>query len=611
MQKHISILKSQILKFPKLPGCYFMKDKNNKILYIGKAKCLKTRVQAYFISQSHSLKNTLLIQKIKHIDYLITKNEVEAYLLESSLIKKHKPRYNVLLKDDKAYPYIRLSVQDDFPRFYIERQVKDSASIYFGPYTETWIIKTLLNFLNQRFHLRDCSDLQFKTTKRPCLSWDMGFCSAPCVKNISVTEYKKNIKAALTFLKGKYKNVIRKIQSQIKIQSKKLKFEEAAKWRDCLKAVEMLDQKQLVFQKSIKDKDVIVVLSKNLGLLIEILHFRKGRLIGNRFQYFYQTQHKEQVLSFINQYYSENFIPDELLIQSPCSVNSLKLLQNVLSFRKQSFCLVKFVFKNKDLAFINMAKKNAENHFQDEMQKNNQQQDILLEIQKRFKLFKLPERIECYDISHWKGRHSVGSQVVFKMGLAVKQEYRTYNLKSSCEGDDYLALQEVITRRLKHSEQDFPDVILIDGGKGQLRAVQKILKDLKEASPALVSVAKDRVQKSATYAASLHGSGERFYLLGRKNPVLFSANSKALQALLFLRDEAHRVAIESHRKKRDKNFLQGDLDQIKGLGPKRKHILLSKLNSIEDVRNMSEKELLDLVNLPAKLIKEIKNKLSS
>ena len=370
MKEKINYLKKRAGQFPTLPGVYIMKKAEDKILYIGKAKSLRARVRSYFNKKSFSLKIEFLIQQLESIDYIVTENEVEAFLLESSLIKKHKPRYNIRLKDDKAYPYIRLSIQDDFPRFYFERKVKDSSCIYFGPYTEGFTVRTLLDFLNQIFHLRDCSNSDFKTRKRACLSWDMGICSAPCVKYITKEEYQKNIKKSLHFLKGNSAYLVKKIKSKMKTHSKELRFEEAARLRDRLKAIGMIEQSQSVFQKSDKDRDIAVIKEDTRGTLVEILHFRKGRLIGNRSHFLKKLKAEEEVLlSFLNQYYSENLIPDELLIKMPIKISKLKILEKVLNVKKRAACHIIHVFMKEDALLIEMAEKNAENHLQNEIDK--------------------------------------------------------------------------------------------------------------------------------------------------------------------------------------------------------------------------------------------------
>ena len=612
VKEKINQLKKRANQFPQLPGVYLMKKGADQILYVGKAKSLRARVRSHFNEKSPSLKTEFLIRQLEDMDYIVTKNEIEAFLLEASLIKKHKPRYNIRLRDDKAYPYIRLSVQDDFPRFYFERKVKDSKSIYFGPYTEGWTVRALLDFLNQNFHLRDCSDSDFKTRKRPCLYWDMGICPAPCVKKITKKDYQKHYNKALRFLRGNFKSLAKQLKSQMKACSRNQHFEEAARLRDRLRAIEMIEQGQSVFQSSNKDRDVAVIHADKKGMLMEILHFRKGRLIGNRFYFFKKSKTEEEfLLSFLNQYYSENLIPDELLLKLPIKISKIKILEKVLSTQKGAVCRILSVFSKEDLPLIQIAEKNAENHFQNEIHKEQNLKDILKEIKQRLRLPEMPFRMGCYDISHWQGSQSIGSQVLFVNAQPSNKNYRMYNLKSVSDGNDYLALQELISRRLNHKEYEQPNMILIDGGRGQLQAVQKILKNLKKENIPLVSLAKDRIKVQVAHAEKLLSSGERFYLPNRKNPVIFPPHSKALHILLHLRDEAHRFAIASHRRRRDKMFLQGELDSIKGLNLKVKIKLLKHCGSLSSLKKMSEKELSGLSFISKNLAKKIRQHFSS
>ncbi len=600
-------LKERVREFPNSPGIYIMKNAHNKILYIGKAKSLRLRVRSYFNSKKPSLKNQFLIHQMKNIDYIITDNEVEAFLLESSLIKKHKPRYNVRLTDDKDYPYIRCDVKDKFPRLYFERKVKDSKSLYFGPYTQGAFIRHIIDFLNQNFQLRDCSNSDFKTRKRPCLTHQMGFCTAPCVNLVNAKEYKKQFQKAVRFLKGQHTHLKKSLEKKMETFSKDLRFEEAGRVRDYLKAIEMIDQNQSVVQKSDKDKDVIVVKGDERGTLIEFLHLRQGRLISSRYHFLAKVvPEEENLLSYLNQYYEENIIPDEILLNVNIKKSQLKVLEKVLSQRKEKSCLIYTSLQKKDQGLIQMALKNAENHFQDEIKQSEDRIEILKEIQKKFHLNHLPLRIECYDISHWKGLDAIGSQVVFENGLPVRKDYRLYSLKKAAKEDDYASLQEVLERRLKHTEYEDPHLILIDGGRGQLRAVQKILETLNREDIPIVSLAKDRIKENIKYNSSISSLGERFYLVGRKNPVTFSSSSKSFHLLLHLRNEAHRFAIESHRKKRDKNFLSSDLDKIKGLGLKGKKSLLNHFSSLESLKKASEEEIFSVPFISKRVAQEIR-----
>ncbi|MDE0091835.1 MAG: helix-hairpin-helix domain-containing protein, partial [Oligoflexia bacterium] len=381
----------------------------------------------------------------------------------------------------------------------------------------------------------------------------------------------------------------------------------AGQLKNRLQAIERIELSQVVYQKSERDKDIVVLQSSKQGVLIEVLHFRKGRLIGNRFQFFKKVNFQEDLLlSFLNQYYSENLIPDELIVKLPIKVSKLKVLEKVLAQQKKSSCKVIYKLTPEHNLLVKRAEINAFNHLTNEINKAEDKREILREIQKKFRLAKLPLRIECYDISHWQGHQSVGSGVVFEEGQPFKKDYRLYNLKTVSDGDDYLALKEVLSRRLMHRNYKKPDLVLIDGGRGQLTAVKRILADFGKEDWPLAGLAKDRVKGEGNYDSQMKSTGERFYLPGRKNPVVFPSYSKALKILLHLRDEAHRFAITSHRKKRDKTFLKGDLDSVKGLSPQIKQKLLKHCGSISALKQMTEKELSSLSFISKPLAKKIK-----
>ena len=626
----LAALKEEARSLPLSPGVYLMRSvqtakagADSKPLYIGKAKALRLRVLSYFTGASKSLKNRFLLSQTGRIDYIATQNEVEAFLLEASLIKKHRPRYNIRLKDDKAYPYIRCRPQDPYPRFYFERKAQDRKSLYFGPYTAGASVREVLDFVNKTFHIRDCSDSDFKTRKRPCLSHQIGRCDAPCVRLVSRERYQEKFQEALRFLRGSRKGLKKKLQGKMEAAAGRLRFEEAARARACLKALEMLDQNQTMITKSRKDTDAAAVTGDDRGLLIEMLHSRAGRVIGNR-RWFFPGERlsEETIVSFLNQYYEENPAPDEILTDFRLKPSAVQLMNRAFSKRKGGACQILPLSKRAP-ALLKTAQKNAELHFQKEAEKTVFQEKALREIQRRFHLPRPPRRMECYDISHWGGKQTTGAQVVFENGRPLKTDYRLYNLRAARSGDDFAALQEVLERRLAKTECEAPDLILIDGGKGQLRAAGRALEKMKTNFP-LVSLAKDRMQnetltqaarsenksrrqskrlqdaesqsaeargansggglsggKAAAREAAATGrggsasrkrahnpaagkpgggrsisSGERFYLPGRKNPVPFPFSSPAFRILLHLRDEAHRFALQAHRKRRNKAFLK-------------------------------------------------------
>ncbi len=588
-----------------------MKGAEGRILYIGKAKSLSARARSHFSAKDLSLKNQFFLQKTKSLDYIVTDNELEAFLLEASLIKKHRPKYNVRLTDDKAYPYIRCAISSRFPRLYIERKALDPQSLYFGPYTSPGAVRTLVDFLNQSFQIRDCSDSDFKSRKRPCLTHQMGFCGAPCVSLISEKECRKSFQKAVQFLKGRQAPFIKSMRSKMRALSKKLRFEEAGRLRDRLSALEMLAKKQTVMlRQDGLDRDAAAAAGDERGTLVEILHLRQGRMIGNRSLFFKGIPPGDEAfLSFFNQYYAENLIPDELLSLIPLQPSSAQTLERLLSRRRGSRCRVTLAPESKDILLLQMAGRNAESHFQDQVRQKEDMREALAELQRRLFLPAPPLRMECYDISHWRGEGAFGSQAVFLDGAPAPKEYRLYGLKKAAPEDDYAGLQELLKRRLKHTEYDDPDLILIDGGRGQLMAARKILEDIGRLDIPIASLAKDRIsdkKQKAPYGKEPASSGERFYLPGRKNPALLPPSAQAFRLLIHLRNEAHRFAIEAHRKRRNKSFLLGDLDLIEGLGAAGKKSLLKKFGSMAALSQASEEDLASAPAISRPLAKRIK-----
>ena len=607
-----------------------MKSGEGRVLYVGKAKSLRARVRSHFSGKSPSLKNQLFLQRTKSLDYIVTDNEAEAFLLEASMIKKHKPRYNVRLTDDKAYPYIRGSVRDKFPRLYIERKTKDPLSLYFGPYTAAGAVRTLVDFLNQSFQIRDCPDADFKARKRPCLTHQMGFCGAPCAGMISEAAYRKGFQKAIQFLRGNQAPLIRSLRGRMARLSKELRFEEAGRLRDRLRAVNMMEKSQTVMiQKDNLDRDIAAAAGDERGTLMEVLHLRRGRMIGSRSLFFKGIPPGEEAfLSFFNQYYADNLIPDELVSLIPLKPSSMKSLERLLSRRRGAPCRLAFGPEKKNLLLLQMANRNAKSHFQDQARQKEDMREALAEIQQRLFLPGPPLRMECYDVSHWQGGGAFGSQAVFQDGVPEPGSYRLYGLRAAAPGDDYAGLQELLERRLRHAEYEEPDMILIDGGRGQLMAARKILEGINRLDIPLAALAKDRIndrpagggekaggsggkkakgeKAGAYYGGEPSSTGERFYLPGRKNPVRFPAASKGFRLLLHLRDEAHRFAIESHRKRRDKKFLLSDLDLIEGMAAKRKRNLLKKFGSMAAISQASEEDLASAPSVSRPLARRIK-----
>ncbi|MFK8137143.1 MAG: excinuclease ABC subunit UvrC [Bdellovibrionales bacterium] len=601
--KKIEELKQIAAQFPIDPGVYLMKDKSDKIIYVGKAKNLKNRVRSYFNkSADHSSKTKLLVKNIDHIDNIITKSEAEAFLLEATLIKKHKPKYNIRLKDDKAYPYIKLSVKDNFPRLYLSRKVYPDGSNYYGPYTSGYSVKQTIKFLNKNFKIRDCKDSFMSSRKRPCMTHQIGRCLAPCVDLITKEDYRLDIKSAEKFLRGKNNDLLKSLESRMQDSSKTERFELAAQLRDSIKALEhIIERQSVVNADSQMDQDVMYVLGDDRGALLEILHIRAGRLIGNQSHFFPAfnvndpgEDVREIISSFVIQYYSDNIVPDELLTSVELGTDLTRLMTQLLEEKKKSKVRVYYPNEENSRKLISLAKRNAEEHFAKELQKQSHKEKGLNEIQRKLKLESRPTRIECYDVSHFQGSETVASQVVFVNGSPSKDHYRRYKIKTVKGVDDFASMAEVLERRLKHDEWEAPDLLLIDGGKGQLSAVVKVLKKLGKEELSVVGLAKARTKKIGFDKEIIEETEERFYLPGRENPVVFSTNSSAFQILTGLRDEAHRFAIGYHRKRRDKKSLDSELDYIVGLGMKRKKTLLNRFGSIDEIRTLSVEEIAKL-----------------
>lgn len=595
-------LKKIVGEFPATPGVYIMKNAREKVIYVGKAKALRARVRSYFNNLAdHSTKTKYLVSNIATVEYILTTTEVEAFLLEASLIKKYRPRYNIRLKDDKAYPYIRVSLEHSFPRLYLARHVRSDTGMYFGPYSSGLTVRETMRFLNKTFKIRDCTDSFFKTRSRPCISYQIGQCKAPCVDLVSKDEYKLDIQSVVNFLRGRNGKILKDLKNHMSEAASLEKFELAAKIRDSLQAIERIwDKQTVVTMNKDFDQDVIAFVGDPRGTLIETLHVRGGRVIGSRPHFLAKLdpnspdeEVKDWLTSFINQYYSENVIPEEIILQVELGYDMIRLLQAVLFERKKKTVRVVLATGSEGKKLLDLALTNAQSHLQDAVNKVDQQAKGLELIQQKFGLPQLPRRIECYDISNFQGTDSVASQVVFEDGLPNKDEYRRYKIKTVEGSNDFASMKEVLSRRLKHTEMDDPDLIVVDGGKGQLGMAIEVLKEIGRPEIPLVGMAKARTQGEFS-DAEVQATQERFFLPGRQNPVTFLGNSEALQILVGLRDEAHRFAITYHRKLRGERTLESVLDTITGLGEKRRVALLKKFGSIEGIRQASIEQLIEI-----------------
>lgn len=618
MNAKVDELKDRVKDFPDQSGVYLMKNSTDKIIYVGKAKNLKQRVRSY-LGESRDLtpKTRLLVANIHVIDYILTKTEVEAFLLEASLIKKHRPKFNIRLKDDKNYPYIRVSMTDEYPRLYLSRTVKTDGSLYFGPYTRGGSVFETMRFLNQSFQLRDCTDHVLKTRERPCINHQLGRCSAPCVKLVNSVAYGAELGKALQFLRGQSQQLVEDLRERMLRLSEEEKYEQAARWRDTLRSLAAILEKQSVVDPNAqKDIDIICFCGDTRGTMVQFLFVRQGRVLGMRSQFLAGLDPtesgedpREWFVSVLNQYYWENIIPDEVLMSFDIGVEMMRLLQKVLLERRGREVLVKFgTSDEKEKELLTLTMDNAKEALEKQSQKVEAKKLGLEEIKAKFDLRQMPFRIECYDISNFQGREIVASQVVFEKGVPAKDQYRLYKIKSLQEANDFASMKEVLERRFKHQEWEDPQLVVVDGGKGQLNFALQALKEVGKGHLPLVALAKAKTS-SDFESSEVRGSEERFFLPGRQNPVIFKRQSEGLRILTQLRDEAHRFAITYHRKLRDKKSLSSILDDIEGVGDKRKKILLEAFAGIDEIKAAPKEQIAALPTFYLELAEIIKKHL--
>jgi len=613
LSQRLDALRARVKELPQQSGVYLMKNSAEKILYVGKAKNLRSRVRSYFQdTENISPKTQLLVTQIHTVDYIITKTEVEAFLLEASLIKKHRPKYNIRLKDDRTYPYIKLSLKDAFPRLYLSRKVVKDGSQYFGPFTSSFLVNETIRLLSTVFQIRDCTDYFMKTRKRPCMTYQIGRCTAPCVEYITQEEYKENVKKVAAFLRGRDKKVLNTLEKEMLQAAEDERFETAARLRDGLKGLKSALEKQVVVnEKKDIDQDFVSFVGDERGSSIEVLAVRSGRVMGRRGHFIghlnvndAQEDMRDWLVSFLNQYYDENLIPDEVILPVDLGRDISKLLSDVLEERRNETVKVCHGLDRESQRLLEMAEKNAKDHFRVHVEKSDQKLKGLEQIQRKLSLPQVPQRIECYDISHFQGQETVASQVVFEEGVPAKEHYRLYKIKTVADGDDYESMKEVLSRRLKHQEYDDPDLILIDGGKGQLKVAHEVLKELGRDDIPVISIAKARTQGEFS-DAEVTATEERIFVPGRLKPVVFPSNSEAFRILVSLRDEAHRFAISYHRKLRENSSLESALDEISGIGDVIKKRLYERFETVDAIRAANLEELIEVEGVHKALAQKI------
>jgi excinuclease ABC subunit C len=599
-------LEKKLASLPTSPGVYLMKDSQGKILYVGKGKDLRKRVLSYFREKDHfSPKIRALVKKVSDLEFIVTGSEKEALILESNLIKHHQPRYNVVLRDDKRYLVLRLDPKQDYPRLTLMRSIRKDGALYFGPYASAQAVRQTLKVLHGMFPLRQCSDRKFKSRRRPCLNHQMGRCLGLCAGTITPEEYAPVVEQAVLFLKGRTRDLQMKLRLEMDKAAAGLEFEKAAMYRDRLNAVEESLEKQLMVSSRFRDQDVIGTQESGENVGLAVLFIREGRMVGSRAFVFKDSRNNtpEVLRSFILQYYEKSrWIPEEILISE--SVLEQDLLAEWLSDLKEKRVTLRVPKRGESRRLLSMACQNAANYLISEIPRPTDPLPALERLQQRMGLGSFPHRLECVDISNFRGQFPVGSLVVFEDGKPNKKAYRRYRIRDVTQIDDTAMMAEVIKRRFtdRRDSEILPDLLVVDGGKAQLNQTLAILDDLqlKKKVPVVALAKKQRLAKQAEPAKS-----DRLYLAGRKNPLLLE-NDPSLQFLLGrLRDEAHRFAIEYYQKRHRKSTLHSRLDDIRGIGPKRRRALIQYFGSVNRLAEATVEEISQVAGVSSKLAEEI------
>jgi len=615
--EHISEL---LRNLPTKPGVYLHKDAEGNILYLGKAINLRSRVRSYFRNTVDSIKTHRLRRQIADVEIITTDSELEALLLEMTLIKQHRPQYNVRMKDDKRYPYIKVHWADPFPKVTVTRRMVRDGSRYFGPYTSVWAVQQTLDLLRKVFPYLTCDRVITGNDERACLYYDIKLCSAPCIGAINQEQYRASIQRLMDFLNGKSDHIVRDIEAKMAQAAADLQFEKAADYRDQLRAVERITSRQKVIGSSNADQDVIAFARENGEACVQIFFIRHGKLIGREYFMLDNTEGEtdpEILQEFITQFYDDAaYIPKELLL--PNEIEEARVIEEWLRRKSDTKVSLHVPRRGKKRELVQMAVDNAHDTLATLRQQwaadRSKHVQAITELQDALKLPSPPARIECYDISHTQGTQTVGSMVVFVQGAPQKSDYRRFNVQT-VDNDDYGAMREVLTRRFQRYRDTLagelhdpsqikarsdrptawailPDLLLIDGGKGQLQVGIEVLREfgLEDEVP----------------IASLAKQEEEIFLPNQPRSVYLPRRSEGLYLIQRVRDEAHRFANEGHRKRRAKVGVASILDSVPGVGPRRRQVLLKRFGSLDAIREASVEEIAAIPGITNEVAESIK-----
>ena len=598
-------IEQELKKLPNKPGVYIMHDKDDKIIYVGKAVSLKNRVRQYFRKTNKTKRIENMVSLIDHFEYIVVDNEAEALILECNLIKKNMPKFNVLLKDDKTYPYIKINVQDDYPNIYITRRVLNDGAKYFGPYASAGSAKEMVDFIKEKFKIRQCKNFKYKD--RPCLNYHIKKCMAPCMGYVSKEEYRKQIDEIIALLDGKTDKIIKEMQKEMQELSNKMEFEKAAYIRDKIQAIENISQKQKVSNISENDIDVIGLARNEFEVCIEIFYVRKSKMIGREHFFFKNLEDEKdaEILSeFVKQYYLERkILPNKIMLRE--EIEDKQLIEEWLSKEANRKVELKSPQKGEKLRLVEMAEKNAAVTLEN---KNKEKYNVLAELKEILRLDKLPRKIECYDISNLSGTNMVAGMCVMQDGVIKKNLSRKFKIKTIYSQDDPACMKEVVKRRLIHSLDEvdssfgkLPDAIFADGGITQIRAIKSAIEET-------IQDRKDKeieLNRIVIFGMVKDDKHQTRALMNEERKEL-KISKELFNLITNFQDSVHETAIGYHKKLREKQMIHSELDDIEGIGEIKKKALLKEFGSVKRIKEASIEELTKVKGITKKLAEKIK-----
>ena len=604
-------IEAELKKLPNKPGVYIMHDKNDKIIYVGKAISLKNRVRQYFRKTNKTKRIENMVALIDHFEYIVTDNEAEALILECNLIKKNMPKFNVLLKDDKTYPYIKVNVKAEYPDVYITRRILNDGAKYFGPYANAGSAKEMVDFIKTKFKIRQCKTFKYKD--RPCLNYHIKKCMAPCMGYISKEEYREQINQIIDLLEGKTEKIMKQLKQEMEEASKKFEYEKAAYIRDKILAIDNISKRQKVSNLSENDIDVIGIAKSSYQVCVEMFFIRNSKMIGRKHYFLANMQDEEDseiLSSFIKQYYVGNpILPHKIMIKE--NIEDKDIIEKSLTEQAGRKVEIKTPQKGEKLRLVEMAENNAKITLDN---KEKDKTSILTELKEALNLENMPRKIECFDISNISGTNVVAGMCVMQDGVIKKNLSRRFKIKTVVGQDDPACMREVVTRRLKHSVENpdggfgkLPDVIFADGGITQIRAIKQAIWDVdmwikqEKNSDFKLNIPVFGMVKDDTHST-------RALIDENRNEIQIS--DKLMNLITNFQDQVHDTAINYHRKLRDKEITKSELDEIKGIGEAKKKELLKHFGSIKKIKEADIEEIAKLKGINLELAKNIKDKLN-